>query len=135
MVPLASATFESEGFTFTTDETGKIVDKVEVTAQEEDMVEDTTTSTGDTVNCETIETNLSKENEELETLKSQITELQKQIEIITTEKNNVLIENQELKKQPTDTRLKANSDKKPLGMETTMEVLSRIGKKINKIKQ
>jgi hypothetical protein len=135
MTPLASTTFEADGFTYTTDETGKIVDKVEDIAQEEDMVDvpaptgDTktndTTSTGDTINCGT---NLSTQNEELETLKSQVTELQKQIEIITKEKENVLIENQELKRQPKETRLKANSDRKPLGMETTMEVLSRIAK-------
>jgi len=121
MKPLANTTFVYEDYTYTTDENGKITEKMEVV--EEPTMEEETEDLMEEKTEDVVE-----EPSELDKLKEELDNLKKQLEIITKEKDSVLMENQELKKQPKETRLKANLSNVPSHKESTMEVLARIAK-------
>jgi|LakMenEpi03Aug12_release.lakeMendotaPanAssembly.Ray.scaffolds.fasta_scaffold215851_1 hypothetical protein len=140
-LPLVSQTFEYEGYTYTTDETGKIVEKVEVVqeevepemepATEVEPVEMNEASDAAIEEIMTVAEDIAIEVEQpieqidIDKLLEKIDILSKQLEIITQERDSVLNLNAELSAKPKDTRLKANQVKSK-GAESTMEALSRI---------
>lgn len=143
MVPVTDATFEYEGFTYTTDAEGKIVTKEAIMEQPEmetpeeeqpememevNMEDLPAEVVGDVmVTTENIEEEVLKPVEEIdvEALKARISELEAQLETIMEEKATVLEENMKLKAQPVSTKLRAIAQPTKQ-KETTLEALARI---------
>ena len=148
MQPLVSQSFEYDGYMYTTDETGAIVEKVEVVSEEE-VIEEVAPEVaveeeivledlpaevvGDVmVGTEAIEEEVLKPIEEIdvEVLKAKIAELQTQLEIITKEKETITSENVAMKEQlstiPNATKLKAQLSSQAPKQVTEMDTLRSI---------
>lgn len=148
MQPLVSQSFEYDGYMYTTDETGAIVEKVEVVSEEE-VIEEVAPEVaveeeivmedlpaevvGDVmVGTEAIEEEVLKPIEEIdvEVLKAKIAELQAQLEIITKEKETITSENVAMKEQlstiPNATKLKAQLSSQAPKQVTEMDTLRSI---------
>lgn len=139
MEPLIDATFEFEGYTFTTDSTGTITSKEPVATQaEQPTTEVAMTAESDQAasDAEGLAESIADEVEQplevidTEALQLEIEALKAKIETIMAEKQAVLDENVALKAQPMGTRLKAIVETSK-AKETTLEALSRIAKQKN----
>jgi hypothetical protein len=136
MEPLIDATFDFEGFTYTTDSTGTILTKEPIVTQEAPATEEvamTEVSDQAAEEADALAESISEEVEQplevidVEALQLEIEALKARIETIMAEKQAVLDENATLVSQPMSTRLKAISETTKQ-KESTLEALSRIAK-------
>jgi hypothetical protein len=146
MEPLADATFEYEGFKYMTDAEGVIVEKSEVMVEEmpadmpteevvmEDVLEEVPATPAaamieEVADIVSEEVTAPIEEVDVEALKTLIAELQKQVEILSTEKETIISENVSMKEQlsniPNSTKLKTN-EVKMNKKETTVDILRTI---------
>ena len=148
--PVLSATFTVEGKVYQTDETGVIVEISDVTEEateelpEEVVLEDVAPEVVSEVQIvtEDIVAEVEKQVEDIdvEALKEKVATLTAELEKLTKQQEEVLMENTQLKEMATSTKLKAVVvGQTPIAMKTketstesALDALSRITKKNNK---
>jgi regulator of replication initiation timing len=161
MQPLASQSFEYDGYMFTTDETGLIVDKVEVATTDTTVSGDTAVMASEDVTVEVGEDTMEDspatetaaaiedvadevadevvgqlEEVDVEALRTMIADLQAKLEILTKEKETITSENVAMKEQlstiPNATKLKAQGSTQAPKQVTQMDTLREILAKAQK---
>lgn len=149
--PVMDASFTADNKVYQTDATGTIVEVSDVTEEQNDDMEapemdmaDVSAEVASEVSdvTEAIDSEVAKQVEDIdiEALKNLVATLQADLEKLTQEQNEVLMENTQLKETIASTKLKAESVKgnspitmkaKEVSTNSTLEALSRITKKIN----
>lgn len=149
--PVMDASFTADNKVYQTDATGTIVEVSDVTEEQNDDMEapemdmsDVSIEVASEVSdvTEAIDSEVAKQVEDIdiEALKNLVATLQADLEKLTQEQNEVLMENTQLKETIASTKLKAESVKgnspitmkaKEVSTNSTLEALSRITKKIN----
>jgi hypothetical protein len=149
--PVLSAEFTADSKVFKTDETGTIVEVSDMVEEAEeapveevvleDVAPEVVTEVEDTTTTIVEEVSKPVEEVDVEALKALVATLQADLEKLTKQQESVLMENVELKKMATSTKLKAetkslgnpiNLKTKEVSNESALNALSRITKKINK---